>query len=80
MAWRYLGTLGKWVAPLSLICIPVDLIEGFSQLMLLTGSLEYLELKTIVTQIKLALYLPGLAFALVALAVVVWQLVRKPVE
>ena len=37
MAYRYLGNLGRWAALLSIFCIPVDLIEGFSQVMLLLG-------------------------------------------
>jgi len=32
MAYRYLGRWGNLLAPLSLICIPVDLLEGFSAL------------------------------------------------
>jgi hypothetical protein len=69
MAYRFLGSWGKWIAPLSLVCIPVDLIEGFSQVMLLTGSLGYVELKAIVTPIKLVSYILGLAFALLALVI-----------
>ena len=69
MAYRYLGSWGKWIAPLSLICIPFDLTEGFSQVMLLTGSLQYVELKTVVTPIKLALFTLGLVAAVVALAI-----------
>jgi hypothetical protein len=73
MAYRFLGSWGKWIAPLSLVCIPVDLIEGFSQVMLLTGSLGYVELKAIVTPIKLVLYVLGLAFALLALVIAIRQ-------
>lgn len=73
MAFRYLGPWGKSIGLLSLVCIPVDLIEGFTQVMLLTGSLDYVGLKTLVTPIKLILYLPGLAFALVALGVALRQ-------
>ena len=69
MAYRFLGRWGKWIAPISLICIPVDLIEGFVQVMLLNGMLEYVDLKTIVTPVKLALYIPGLSFALLAAAI-----------
>ena len=80
MALRYLGSWGKWIAYLSLVCIPVDLTEGFSQVMLLTGSLGYVELKTVVTPVKLALYLPGLAFALVAVVVALKQSIIRTVK
>ena len=66
MAYRYLGRWGRWVAPLGLICIPVDLIEGFAQVMLLTGSTEYISLKIVATPVKLALYFSSLGFAIVA--------------
>lgn len=69
MAYRFLGAPGKWIAPLSLLCIPVDLVEGFAQVMLLTGATEFVDLKVVVTPVKLALYVPGLLFALVALAI-----------
>lgn len=67
MAYRFLGDWGKWLAPLSLVCIPVDLIEGFAQVMILKDHLHYVPLKVIVTPIKLLLYIPGLGAALVAL-------------
>ncbi|MEM1179540.1 MAG: hypothetical protein AAGM22_14425 [Acidobacteriota bacterium] len=66
MAYRFLGRWGRRVAPLSLICMPVDLIEGFAQVRLLTGSTHYIGLKVVATPIKLALFVPGLVFALVA--------------
>jgi hypothetical protein len=80
MALRYFGSWGKWIALLSLVCIPFDLVEGFSQVMLLTGSLQYVELKAVVTPIKLALYLPGLAFALIAVIVALKLSKRKTVK
>ena len=73
MAYRYLGSLGRFIAPLSLLCIPVDLVEGMLQLLLLNGQLEFVDSKTVVTPIKLLLYLPGLCGALVALAIAAFQ-------
>ena len=67
MAYRYLGRWGRWIAPLSLICIPVDLVEGFAQVMILSDQMRYVTLKTVATPIKLALYVPGLIAALIAL-------------
>lgn len=76
MAYRYLANWGRWVAPLSLFCIPVDLIEGFAQVMLLTGSEQYVDLKVVVTPIKLALYLPGLGFTIAAIVIAYRQHIR----
>ena len=69
MAYRYLGRWGRWIAPLSLVCIPVDLVEGFAQVMILSDQMQYVTLKTVATPIKLALYVPGLIAALIALFV-----------
>lgn len=69
MAYRYLGALGKWVAPLSLICIPVDLLEGYTQVMLLAGNTDYIALKTVLTPIKFGLFVPGFIFAVIALLI-----------
>ena len=66
MAYRYLGNVGRWAALLSILCIPVDLIEGFSQVMLLLGDESFITLKTLVTPIKFGLFIPGLCCALVA--------------
>ena len=70
MAYRYLGRWGRWIAPLSLICIPVDLLEGFAQVMLLNGAWDFVHLKAVITPVKLALYLPGLGAALAATVIV----------
>lgn len=69
MAYRFLGRWGRLIAPLSLICIPVDLAEGFAQIMILSGHLQFVETKILVTPIKLLLYVPGLCAALVALVI-----------
>lgn len=69
MAYRYLGSWGTWIAPLSLICIPVDLLEGFTQVMLLNGGDYWVDLKVVVTPLKIALFTPGLLFALIALGI-----------
>jgi len=69
MAYRYLGRLGKFLAPLSLVCIPVDLVEGYAQVMILSGYGHFVDVKVLVTPFKLALYIPGLCAALVAVVV-----------
>ena len=66
MAARFLGNPGRWIALLSIACVPVDLIEGASQIALLMGKAEFLNIKLIATPIKLALFTPGLFLALVA--------------
>jgi len=71
MAYRYLGRIGTFIAPLSLLCIPVDLIEGFAQVMILSDHAQFIDLKTIATPIKLLLYVPGLLAALVALGLAI---------
>ena len=62
MAYRYLGLWGRFLAPLSLICIPVDLLEGFAQVMILNEVMlsQFVDLKMVVTPVKLLLYVPGL--------------------
>lgn len=76
MAYRYLGRWGRWIAPLSLLCIPVDLLEGLAQVLILTGSEGFVGLKTVVTPLKLGLYLPGLAGALAAAAIALRRRLR----
>ena len=66
MAYRYLGNLGRWAALLSIFCIPIDLIEGFSQVMLLLGHESFITLKILVTPIKFGLFIPGLCCAIIA--------------
>lgn len=69
MAYRYLGRIGAFIAPLSLLCIPVDLIEGFAQIMILDGQTQFVDTKVMVTPIKMLLYVPGLVAALIALGI-----------
>ena len=58
--WRYLA------API-LLCIPVDLIEGMTQVMILNGHFDWIDLKTLVTPIKLVLFIAGSLVAIAAL-------------
>lgn len=73
MAYRYLGRWGRWVGLLSIFCVPVDLLEGFAQVMLLQGNEAFLALKSTVTPVKLALYIPGLMGALIAIGIAARQ-------
>ncbi len=67
IALKAFGKSGLWLALPSLLCIPVDLTEGYAQVMLLTGNAEFMSLKTITTPLKLALFITGLAIAIVGL-------------
>lgn len=73
MAYRYLGRWGRWIALLSIVCVPVDLLEGFAQVMLLQGNEPYMALKLIATPVKLALFIPGFLGALIAVGFAVRQ-------
>ncbi len=57
----------RWLALPALLVVPVDLAEGVTQVLLLNGNMNVLGLKTILTPLKFAFYLPALAIALVGL-------------
>ena len=65
MALRFFGRIGFWLALPSLLVIPVDLAEGYVQVTFLMGDDSLLHLKSILTPLKLALFIPGLIIALV---------------
>ncbi len=69
VALRFFGKLGPWLAIPSFLVIPVDLMEGVTQVMALTGNESLLWLKAILTPTKLALYFAGLAVALNGLGI-----------
>lgn len=60
VALKAFGRFGIWLAVPSLFAIPADLTEGFAQIMLLTEHEEFMNLKTLSTKAKLALYFTGL--------------------
>lgn len=67
IALKAFGKAGLWLALPSLLCIPVDLTEGYAQMMLLSGSAEFMALKTTATPIKFALFFGGMGIAVVGL-------------
>lgn len=77
MALRYCGRLGPWLALPSVAVIPVDLAEGVVQVLLLNGYTDLIWLKSIITPIKLGLFLFGFAVASFGLASAATQLVRR---
>lgn len=68
VALRYGGRFGLWLAAPSLLCIPADLLEGLSQVMLLTGHGHYMGLKLFATPMKLALFVSGLLITIILLS------------
>ena len=66
MTLRFFGRYGPLLAIPSFLVIPVDLLEGLIQIMLLNGNHNVIEWKAIVTPIKLLLFLWGLGVALIA--------------
>ena len=67
IALKNFDKLGPWLALPSLAVIPVDLTEGFVQVLLLNGHDGVVWLKEIVTPLKLVLYISGLVISLVGL-------------
>jgi len=59
----------------ALATVPVDLIEGVTQVMALNGAYDWLAMKAIVTPIKLVLFLAAMVIAIFAL--VLWMRRRR---
>jgi len=66
MALRFFGRYRLWLAAPSCLAIPFDLMEGFAQIMLLTGHDNYMALKLIATPVKLGLFALGLCITIAA--------------
>lgn len=71
MALRFFGRAGFWLALPSVLVIPVDLAEGYVQVLLLTGNDSLLAYKQILTPLKLGLFIPGLIVALVGAGIAI---------
>lgn len=65
MALRFFGRFGFWLALPSVLVIPVDLAEGYVQVMFMLGNDSLLHLKSVLTPLKLALFIPGAIIALI---------------
>ena len=61
---RSFGPHRWWLLIPSVLVVPADLIEGYSQVMLLNGHEGYMSIKLVATPIKLGLFLPGMAITL----------------
>ncbi len=79
VALKSFGRFGFVLALPSLLVIPVDLTEGFSQIMLLGGHNEYMGLKIIATPLKLGLFGLGLVIALIGLALMFFKFLKNRV-
>ncbi len=71
MALRFFDRAGFWLALPSALVIPVDLAEGYVQVMLLTGDDSLLHYKQILTPLKLGLFIPGLIISLVGAGIAI---------
>jgi len=67
-----------WLALPILICVLVDLVEGVSQVMLLNGHESWVGLKSVVTPVKLILFITGVVTAIAALWVLYKSRNLKP--
>lgn len=69
IAIKYFRRFGLWLALPSILVIPTDLIEGFAQIMLLTGQESFMGLKVMATPAKLIFFLLGLCITIMGLCV-----------
>ncbi|MBW2446352.1 MAG: hypothetical protein JRG83_10535 [Deltaproteobacteria bacterium] len=69
-ALRVFTRHGRYLAVPAFLVIPTDLIEGVVQILALTGTADWLGLKSIVTPAKFLLF--GLAFCIAAIAWATW--------
>lgn len=77
MALRFFNRFGFWLALPSLLVIPVDLAEGYVQVLFLTGNDSLLGYKQVLTPLKLGLFIPGLIIALVGAGIAIARRRRK---
>ena len=57
----------RWLALPILLCVPADLIEGLSQMMILTGTPDWVSVKAVATPVKLVLFVTGCLIGLAAI-------------
>ena len=67
VAVKAFGRYALWLALPSIGVIPADLIEGFAQIMLLTGHENFMAVKLIATPTKLVLFVTGLLISVIGL-------------
>ena len=59
-AYRFYPKIGRFLAAPTLLLVPVDLIEGLVQILGLTGTVDWLDAKAILTPGKILLFYFGL--------------------
>ena len=69
LALRFFGKAGLLLAAPAFIAIPADMIENTLQLFILTGQSGLIEVKSVVTPIKLVSFLIAALIALIALII-----------
>ena len=69
LSLRFFGKVGLLLAIQAFISITADMIENTLQLFILTGHLELIEIKSVVTPIKLVTFLSAALIALIALII-----------
>ena len=69
LALRFFGKAGLLLAVPAFIAIPADMIENTLQLFILTGQSGLIEVKSVVTPIKLVSFLIAALIALIALII-----------
>ena len=74
LALRYFGSAGIWLAIPAMICVPADVIENTIQLFILSGDQSLIDVKSVVTPIKLVTFIIA---ALIALAALVFAVYRR---
>jgi hypothetical protein len=57
---QFFPTAGRYLALAPLVCIPVDLLEGLVQILALTDTADWVDLKAFLTPLKLLLFACGL--------------------
>ena len=62
-----------WLALPIVLCVPFDLAEGLSQMMILGGHAEWVAVKAVATPIKLVLFVAGVLTGLAGLVALVRQ-------
>ncbi|MEM6709757.1 MAG: hypothetical protein AAF648_13325 [Pseudomonadota bacterium] len=67
----FFGRLGRFLAPVLLVVVPVDLVEGVVQILALTNTYDFVDGKAVLTPLKFALAFTGLA--LTVLGWLVWS-------
>lgn len=59
-AYRFFPTKALLLCIPTIVCVPVDLTEGILQILALAGNFDFIELKGVLTPLKILLFVLGL--------------------